>query len=130
MVELWKGKQCRLECTFYRGLLVADSLAKAFIGSVYQDVQQHVVDAARVSQFGGVEGGGTDLAGHSLRAFLQATTSLNVSTFVLYVDLERAFDGILRELLFGWLGDPTLQATSFESKVRHLSIYQPWALMV
>ena len=43
-----------------------------------------------------------------------------MSAFCLFVDLEQAFDTIVREVVFGWPGDHDLNKTSRDEKVNHL----------
>ena len=96
-VELWKSRKSVRECSSYRGLLVADALGKSSVKSAHC-----------AWQHGGAKGGGTDLA------------HLILSTFALFVDLERAFDMIGREIVLGWLADPSLVNISKDGKVQHL----------
>eukprot|EP00973_Karenia_brevis_P073166 10164253-Karenia_brevis.AAC.1 len=54
------------------------------------------------NQMGAVEKKGTDFGTHMVRSALDVAAALKLNIFILYVDLVKAFDRILRELLFGW----------------------------
>eukprot|EP00973_Karenia_brevis_P095956 12429960-Karenia_brevis.AAC.1 len=57
------------------------------------------------TQFGATAGGGTDFASHIVRSFLEYCLCASLSYFVLFVDLVKAFDRIIRELVLGIPGD-------------------------
>ena len=54
------------------------------------------------TQFGGRSGGGTDLASHTVISFIEYCKSHTLSFFVLFVDLVKAFDRVLREITVGF----------------------------
>ena len=53
-------------------------------------------------QFGCVRGKGTDMANLMVRGFLEHARLAKLSVFVLFLDLTKAFDLVVRELLMGW----------------------------
>eukprot|EP00973_Karenia_brevis_P064818 9003079-Karenia_brevis.AAC.1 len=54
------------------------------------------------TQHGAVKGRGTDIASHTIRSAQAAAKLLRKSIFVLFVDLVKAFDKAIRELVYGW----------------------------
>ena len=52
-------------------------------------------------QFGATSGRGTDFASHIVRSFLEYCLLASLSYFILFVDLVKAFDRIVRELVLG-----------------------------
>ena len=67
-----------------------------------------------VDQHGGVSGRGTDFATYVVRASLEYAALAEWSIFVLYLDLVKAYDRILRELVIGF------PANLLEDKVGYL----------
>ena len=53
-------------------------------------------------QNGAVRGRGTDFAGHVIRSLLDLAALASLSVFVLFVDLVKAFDRVIREIVFGF----------------------------
>ena len=53
-------------------------------------------------QFGAVPARGIDFANHLVRTLLDIASALQWSIFVLFLDLVKAFDRVVRELLLGW----------------------------
>ena len=54
------------------------------------------------SQCGGVAEGGTDYAHHTITTCIDYAKIMSLSIFVLFLDLEKAFDRVIREIVFGW----------------------------
>eukprot|EP00973_Karenia_brevis_P092820 12414275-Karenia_brevis.AAC.1 len=59
-------------------------------------------------QCGATAGKGTDMATHTLRLLQDYAKLHNKSLAILFVDLTKAFDRVLREVVFGWFSDPNL----------------------
>lgn len=55
------------------------------------------------NQFGAVSGRRTDFATHIVRSFIEYCRIASLSLFILFVDLVKAFDRIIREIVFGFL---------------------------
>eukprot|EP00973_Karenia_brevis_P000029 3254-Karenia_brevis.AAC.1 len=53
-------------------------------------------------QYGAVAGGGTDFAHHLILSALDYAAALSLSIFILFVDLVKGFDKVLRELVMGY----------------------------
>ena len=54
------------------------------------------------SQFGGIDGGGTDFPHHIVLTALDVAAALSMSVVILFVDLVKAFDKVLRELVMNF----------------------------
>ena len=87
----------------YRGILVSDHLSKVVTRLLYD----HVVDSYNVligtSQFGAAKHRGTALASLLLRSFAFSAVALELSWAVLFLDLSKAFDLAVREIVLGWM---------------------------
>eukprot|EP00973_Karenia_brevis_P041248 5707776-Karenia_brevis.AAC.1 len=53
-------------------------------------------------QCGAAAGRGTDLATHVIRSAIDYATLCNLSIAILFIDLSKAFDYIIREIALGW----------------------------
>eukprot|EP00973_Karenia_brevis_P085828 11905929-Karenia_brevis.AAC.1 len=58
-----------------------------------------------IDQHGATAKRGTDFAHHIVRSFIDYANMAKLSFFVLFLDLIKAFDRIVRELVFGWPPD-------------------------
>ena len=101
LINLWKGRADIRTCSHHRGLLLGDhsgkvftSLLKSQLGVVYSKFLPN-------SQCGCVRGRGTSLVCHTGRAFLDYCQLKGLSAFVLFLDLAKAFDLVVREFVFG-----------------------------
>ena len=56
-------------------------------------------------QYGGVPYGGTDIPNHIIRSAIDLASLLEWSIFILFLDLEKAYDKAIRELVLGWPQD-------------------------
>ena len=105
MVNVWKRKDDPADCDNHRGILLADHASKAFAGQLKMYVDPVYNVRIPVDQFGATAGRGTDFAHHILRSFIDRANKLGHSFFILFLDLVKAFDRIIRELVFGWPPD-------------------------
>ena len=71
-------------------------MGKVFIGCIKEELDEAYTSNMPSCQFGAVARGGTDFAHHFIFA------ELSLSVFVLFVDLFKAFDKVLRELVMGF----------------------------
>ena len=55
------------------------------------------------NQCGGAPGRGTDIASHVVRSVVDFASLLDMSLAIVYVDLIKAFDFIIREFALGWI---------------------------
>ena len=66
------------------------------------------------NQHGAVALRGTDFASHIIATAIDIAALLTLNIFVLFVDLTKAFDRVIRQLPLGWGGLPP-QRTRFVS---------------
>ena len=83
-------------------------------------MQPQVQDNIPYTQYGGVAGGGTDIPNHTIRSLLQYAKLCSLSIFVLFLDLEKAFDKVIREIVMGWPQSPDGAFASEEQQLRYL----------
>lgn len=103
LVDLYKKKADAAECSSYRGLLVSDHYAKAFIGKLRDAMTDQVKDETPCDQYGGCVGGGTDYPMHVVKSLIAYAALSSQSVFVLFIDLVSAYDSVVREVAFGFL---------------------------
>ncbi|CAK0838176.1 unnamed protein product, partial [Prorocentrum cordatum] len=103
------------ECDNNRGAPLSDHAGKAFCPQLSERIEPRYNSCLPTSQYGAIKGGGTDVAHNLVRAVIEYASSHCLSIFVLFIDLVKAFDGIIRELIFGF------SASSQESPVEYLA---------
>ena len=89
-------------CDNYRGLLISDHMSKAFTSIIDRYIDPLYTAFLSPEQCGGVVGKGTDLASHVVRSAIDFAKLFSLSIFMLFVDLTKAFDFALREVVLGW----------------------------
>ena len=103
MQELHK-KGSTAECDHYRGLLISDHLGK--VGATVVDGEMEARGSTTsylpVAQCGAVQRRGTDLANHLVCTAFDVAAAKGMSIAVLFLDLAKAFDFVLREIVLGW----------------------------
>ena len=104
LVVLFKGKGSASDPDNYRGILVADHLGKILTALVQRHLNSLYGRVVGESQFGAVAGRGTPLASLSLRSFSDACMARGWCLFILFIDLSKAFDYAIREVVMGWMG--------------------------
>ena len=112
LVVLYKGKGPASSTDSNRGILVGDHLSKiitSLLSAHLNDVYHRVIGPC---QFGAAEKRGTSMASLMLRSFMDACIVKGLPFFVLFLDLIKAFDFALRELVMGWMGSSTFESTS------------------
>ena len=102
IATLWKKKGDYQVCDNSRGLLVSDHLGKVLPDLIKEDLTPFIAARLPRSQYGGVEGGGTDFPNHTLRLLVEYAKAEALSVFILFVDLSQAFDRVVREVVCGW----------------------------
>jgi hypothetical protein len=102
VVDLYKGKGDPALCDSSRGLLVSDHLGKAFVSVLRDEVNEPYMRNMPDCQHGGVRGLGTDMAHHFVLSAIDFAAAKKQSVFVLFLDLVKAFDKIIREIVVGW----------------------------
>ncbi|CAK0903063.1 unnamed protein product, partial [Prorocentrum cordatum] len=89
-----------------RGLLLADRAAKGLASIAKEDMGDLYIRHVPLHQCGAVAGGAADFATHIVRGLLAIAEGLGCGVFALTVDLVKAFDKIVRELVVGWGSRP------------------------
>ena len=102
MVDVYKKKGDASDCNSSRGILLADHSGKALTGIVKNAIDPFYEHHMPPTQFGAVKHRGTDMATHLIRSAIDTAKLLELSIFVLFVDLVKAFDKVIRQLVFGW----------------------------
>lgn len=100
--DVYKRKGNAYECDSPRGILLADHMAKSLCNIPNWHVQGPYEANMQKDQFGGIAGRSTDFASHVVRLFVDWCRITKMSFFVLFVDLVKAFDRIIREIVLGW----------------------------
>jgi DNA-directed RNA polymerase subunit RPC12/RpoP len=110
IVDIYKRKGSPSDCDMSRGILLADHLSKGFCNLMAPYINPHYNKHMPTEQFGAVSGRGTDFATHIIRSFIEMCSMNASSYFILFVDLVKAFDRVVRELVMGWpahVSDPS-----------------------
>jgi hypothetical protein len=102
VATLWKKKGDYQVCDNSRGLLVMDHIGKILPDLIKNELAPTIAARLPASQYGGVEGGGTDFPNHTLRLLVEYAKVASLSLFILFVDLSQAFDRVVREVVCGW----------------------------
>ena len=82
--------------------MISDHLGKAAASVLYDDVDAGYHKYVPESQCGAVKGKSCDFASHLLRTLLDCTKARSLTIAILFVDLVKAFDRLLREVVIGW----------------------------
>ena len=93
-------------------------MAKVLTGAISTRLANVYNDYVGNEQFGCVKGRGTMIANMMTRAVVEAARVQELSCAVLFVDLSKAFDFAIREVLLGWPAD--VQDKDRESKIELL----------
>ena len=86
----------------HRGILLSDHAGKALHSTVKDQIEPSYVEHMPVDQHGAVTKRGTDFASHIVTSAISVAHLLKLSLFVLFVDLTKAFDRVIRQLVHGW----------------------------
>jgi len=97
---LYKGKGDAREPTNYRGIILQDSFARLTSIIVTNRLKIVLQKCGIEEQFGSQSGRGTIDALYCLRLALQLRREHKLDSYVLFVDLIKAFDTADHELLF------------------------------
>ena len=115
IVNVYKNKGPIDECDSSRGILLADHMGKSLCEQLDAHLRPRYNIHMPTDQFGATSGKGTDFASHIVRSFIDMCNALSLSFFILIVDLVKAFDRIVRELVLGWppgVTDPVQHLTT------------------
>jgi hypothetical protein len=89
-------------CDNFRGLLISDHMGKAAAGILYDGVDAAYHEYVPQEQCGAVRHKDVDFATHLLRTMLDHAEAWGLSIAILFIDLVKAFDRLLRESVLGW----------------------------
>ena len=103
--EVWKRKGDPQICANSRGLIISHELSKIFTGTLQAELTPTYNKFLPETQCGAVAGRGTDFANHLVRSVIDFAYLRNYCYFLLFLDLEKAFDYVVREYLWGWSQD-------------------------
>jgi len=109
----WRGgrmaslpkKSAARACNQHRGLLVSDHTCKIFTAALAQEVADPVMSRLPDEQNGGVKGRGTTRAALTTRSFVDYCRRTRTPGAILFVDVRKAYDVVIREFLFGARGE-------------------------
>ena len=73
-----------------------------FLQPVREALELYYAANMPTSQQGGVSGGGTDFAHHVILEMMNYARVHDMCSFVLFIDLVKAYDKVIRELVFGF----------------------------
>ena len=100
--EIFKRKGGPTVTDDYRTILLADHASKGLTGILQQEVNDAYVSNQPESQYGAIPRRGTDMAAHVLHSLVDYAEKAKLSIFVLYIDLTKAYDRVIRQLIYGW----------------------------
>ena len=105
LVDLWKSKGDPSVCDNSRGLLLSDHISKIPTSIMKWEIDAFYNNSILYTQFGAVPGRGADLAHHVMESALQLSMALEISAALIFLDLEKAFDKAIREMVMGFLAN-------------------------
>ena len=99
MVPIFKGKGCVLECNNYRGIKLMSHTMKLWERIIEARLREitNIAD----NQFGFRPGKSTTEPIFALRMLQEKYREKNKEVHIVFVDLERAYDRVHRELIYG-----------------------------
>lgn len=107
--NIFKGKGDVRICHNHCGILLADHVGKTLTGMVKDALKLAVEQPLPVNQCVGVAKRGTDFATHMIVTCASIAQMLRMSIFTLYVDLTKAYDSVIRQIVMGWRETPDEQ---------------------
>ncbi|CAK0907837.1 unnamed protein product [Prorocentrum cordatum] len=96
IVSVWKKKGSVHECDDHRGLLLSDHAGKALTGMLKRSIEDVYTAKMPINQHGAVAGRGTDFASHIVATMADIASMMGWSVFILYLDIVKAFDRVIR----------------------------------
>ena len=97
---IYKGKGDAREPTNYRGIVLQDAYARLISAIISERLKKLLEKCGIEDQFGSQPGRGTIDALFCLRLAIQLRREHKLDTYVLFIDLVKAFDTADHELLF------------------------------
>ena len=112
----WRGgriaplhkKGSKRVCNNSRGLLISSHMGKTAAEILSDKVDDRYHAHVPAQQCGATKGKGTDFPNHLLRMVQDYAKAAKKSCALVFVDLTKAFDRVIREVALGWFLDPEL----------------------
>ena len=101
LVTAWKSKGAMEDCDSHRRLLLSDHACKAFTSLLKDELEAPYANHIPDAQHGCVKGRSTAFVCHTSRSFIDYCRMAGLSMFLLFLDLSKAFDFIVREFAIG-----------------------------
>ena len=101
LATAWKMKGLPDICDNHRGLLLGDHSGKVMTSLLKDQLDEPYLKALPNAQSGCVRNRSTPFVCHTVRLFLDFCRTTHRSVFVLFLDLTKAFDFIVREFVMG-----------------------------
>jgi hypothetical protein len=101
LVNAWKRKGDAADCPNHRGLLLGDHSGKVFTDILKNEMDDTYTATVPDAQSGCVARRGTAFCCHTSRSFLAYCRQAKLSTFIMFLDLAKAFDFVIREFVMG-----------------------------
>ena len=105
LIELFKGKGEKEIMDHYRGLLLQPHASKAACSILRSHITDKYDAHQPDMQCGATRGRGTDFASHFVAAAIEFASKASLCIAVVFLDLIKAFDRVLRELVLGLPSD-------------------------
>ena len=99
--DIWKQKGDPAVCGNSRGILVSDHLSKWYCMSIAEPVFRAAPNALGPAQCGSMPGRDATLLTTAIQTFIERALHQRRSWALLFLDLAKAFDSIIREYLYG-----------------------------
>ena len=142
IADVYKRKGDKDDMDAYRGILLNCHMSKGLAVHLDGYVNAHYSENMPLNQFGATAKRGTDAATMLVRSFVRRCHDWRRSFYVLFVDLVKAYDQIVRELVVGIpkdCGDPRAHLQSLGlSEVQvvyvaafcaeHGSVFEKWGV--
>lgn len=125
MQELWKRRGATDETTSFRGILIANTAAKA-LGSCIRPRFMKIADKIFLqTQHGGVKYKGVDMTTHLIRMFSEDALARHASHAVVFVDASNAFYSVARQLTVPHLfSDTTIAQIAATFNLPHSALHE------
>ena len=143
MAPVYKKKGDPRVCDNSRGILLADHSGKALTGLVKRAIDPPYEAGVPRAQCGAVPGRGTEEAAHVVRTIIDWAKLRKLCLVVLFIDLVKAFDKVVRQLVMGWGPEPPPDPVAELRKLgvsaraavwlaeyieQHGTVFQQWAV--
>lgn len=109
----------------FRSILLGSHFAKHHHKFLRERLAQLLNVLAIDTQCGGIKHKGTDMANHTVRAFLQLAKLTKTTVAVLFIDIKSAFDSVVRELIMPLITTDTCSADLAERLEIPLALIGP-----